>query len=505
MLSPEIFPAVLESPAQGILVADREGTIVFCNSTVGRLFGYAPDELAGASVDMLLPESMRAAHAAHRERFTVSPSVRPMGAGVELSGRRKDGTEFPVEVSLNSLQSDMGPLVVAFVADISARKEMEEQVARAQRMEALGLLSAGLAHDFNNLLTIIMGHLHESMERLPTGNALRDSAKSALSATDQAAQLVRQLLAFARPVAAAAGPVNLNLVISENELLLRRLAGSAEFVVQLDPDPCEVVATREEIERAVMNLVANARDAIKPGGWILIETRRVDLDSNPDPASMARQTRPYAMLSVSDNGSGMTPEVQQRIFDPFFTTKEKGRGAGLGLALVYAAVKRAAGEIRVHSELGKGTSCKLFLPRVVRNVREGPEDPARASGTETVLVVDDHAAVLQTTAAMLQSLNYTVITAGSGVEAVAVSRSYAGSIDILLTDVLMPGMSGPELAHKLTGERPGMRVVFMSGYTSGSVARHGLFDAGAVFLAKPFTVDSLAATMGGPASRGRSR
>jgi PAS domain S-box-containing protein len=492
----DILPAIFDSPVQGILCTRGDGTIVYCNRTLSRAFGYSPEELTGAPVELLLPESVRASHVRMRELYRAAPVVRPMGVGVELAGRRKDGTTFPVEVSLSHARVEGDLLIVAFVADISLRKELEGRLAQSQKMEALGLLSAGLAHDFNNLLTIILGYLEQSVDRWPAKHPLHESGEAALKASHQAAHLVGQLFSFARRPAVPEASLDINRVVSDQASLLRKVAGPGRQVtLQLDSAPCAALAESSEVERALVNLVANARDATGPGGWILIETRPVELDHTIDPASPVRQTKPYIQLAVSDNGRGLSRAEQSRIFEPFYTTKEQGRGAGLGLALLYTSLRRSGGDIRFQSEPGQGTTFKLFFPRQAVSPRPVPIPDAVPAGSETVLVVDDERDVREVCATMLRLLGCQVLTAARPEDAIEVSRSHPGVIHTLLTDVLMPGMQGPDLARVLSAERPDMRVVYMSGYTAGSMDRHQMLSSEAAYLSKPFTMAELEAAV----------
>jgi two-component system, cell cycle sensor histidine kinase and response regulator CckA len=487
--------ALLESASQAILSIDKAGRIVLANRRTEEMFGYTREELLGARIEILLPESKRSAHGRQREDYFAQPRIRPMGIGMDLSGRRKDGTEFPVEVSLSYVETDGGTFAIAFVNDTSERKKLEEQLLQAQKMEAVGRLAGGVAHDFNNMLTVIEGYNRMILDELSPLDPLRGCAEEVLKAADRAGALTNQLLAFSRRQVMQPRVISVNTVIVRTEKMLRRLIGEdVEVRLGLDEDVGNIRADPTHIDQALMNLVVNARDAMPTGGLISIETANVQLDDSYAKTHPGVQPGDFVMIAVSDTGHGMDAETRRRIFEPFFTTKAQGKGTGLGLATVYGIVKQSGGDIWVYSEPGKGTTFKLYFPRVAAAPAELTEGGAelQPTGSETVLLVEDEKAVRDLAAKMLQKLGYTVLVASGGSEAIEIARSFTGPINILLTDVVMPNMSGRQVADALSGSRPNMKVLYLSGYTDNTVVHHGVLEGGVNFLPKPFSRELLA-------------
>jgi hypothetical protein len=488
--------ALLESASQAIIAAGREGRIVLANARTEAMFGYTRQELVGNRIEMLLPEAARSRHERVRADYFTNPRVRPMGIGLELAGRRKDGAQFPVEVSLSHIQTSEGPFAIAFVTDISQRKRLEEQLLHSQKMEAVGRLAGGVAHDFNNMLTVIAGYNQMILDQLSPVDPLRGYAEEVLKASDRAAALTNQLLAFSRRQIVQASVFDVNAVISHSGKMLRRLIGEdVELALKLNPNAGNIKADPGHLEQAIFNLATNARDAMPAGGRITIETERATLDGLYARTHLGVAPGEYVMIAVSDNGQGMDTETRRRIFEPFFTTKERGKGTGLGLATVYGIVKQAGGDIWVYSELGKGTTFKLYFPLVLEpasGAADGgvPADPE--AGHETILLVEDEQGVRELTARMLNLLGYKVLTATSGAEALALAAAHDGPIELLLTDVVMPNMGGARLAEEVRRRRPETKVVFVSGYTENTISDHGVLDAGVEFLAKPFSREALA-------------
>jgi PAS domain S-box-containing protein len=491
-----LLAAILESAAQAILSVDRAGRIVLANRKCEEMFGYERAELLRMTVDDLLPESRREAHARERARYNARPKVRPMGVGMELAARRKNGTEFPVEVSLSYVQTPDGTYAIAFVSDISARKQLEEQFLQAQKMEAVGRLAGGMAHDFNNMLTVIAGYNHMLREELPPDSPLLEYIEEMRRAADRAAGLTNHLLTFSRRRAVRLCPLEVNEALRQTEKMLDRLIGEdIRLELHLDPDAGVIVADRGQLDQAIVNLAVNARDAMPEGGCLSIETANVWLDEEYAQSHLGVKSGEYVMIAVSDTGHGMDAETRRRIFEPFFTTKPKGKGTGLGLATVYGIVKQAGGDIWVYSEPGQGTTFKLYFPRVARTA--GAPAPRRSGRTragqgETILVVEDEPAVRKLTVKLLERLGYNVLKAAGGEEALNASRD-GKAIDLLVTDMVMPHMSGRQLAEKLAATRPGMKVLYLSGYTEKAALNHGVLEPGRAFLAKPFSRETLAA------------
>ena len=494
--SAKLVVALLESASQGILSIDRAGRIVLANQKAEEMFGYQRDELLGANIEILLPDSRRAHHTHQRDDYFANPRARPMGIGMDLAGRRKNGVEFPVEVSLSYVETEEGVFAIAFVNDISKRKQLEDQLLQAQKMDAVGRLAGGVAHDFNNMLTVIEGYNRMILDELSPVDPLRDCAEEVHRAAARAAALTNQLLAFSRRQIIQPRVMNVNATVVQTEKMLRRLIGEdVELVKSLQPDVGNIKADPSHLEQAIVNLVVNSRDAMLTGGRITIETADVILDETYARSHVGVQPGPFVMLAISDTGSGMDAETRQRIFEPFFTTKQRGKGTGLGLATVYGTVKQVGGDIWVYSEPGKGTVIKLYFPRVNEAATENGGEtalPPRGESGETILVVEDEKAVRELTVRMLQKLGYSVLVAAGGAEAIGIAGSYAGTISLLLTDVVMPNMSGRQVADQLLAMRPGLKVLYLSGYTDTTVIHHGVLDNDVDFLPKPFSREVLA-------------
>lgn len=622
----ERLRGIVEAAPDGILVADSRGRITFANSEVERMFGWSREELASRPIEVLVPARLRKRHLEHRGEFQAHPRSRPMGAGLDLRAVRKDGTEFPVEISLSPLPTAEGNLVVAVVRDVTERRRIEAEVRslqasverreveerfrllfenvtdlimvldadmriryaspssvpilgrepsalvgvgvldlthpddggnvsrlldaprdhpgpaefrvrhaggswcnveatatdlrdnpavagvvlslrdvterrqlervalQSQKIDSVGRLAGGVAHDFNNLLTGILSYTELALHAVGDG-----PARGHLEVVDQtarrAADLTQKLLAFSRRQVMEPRVVAANDLVAGIEKLLRGvIEENVMLVVRADPDAGRVRVDPGQIEQVLVNLAVNARDAMPGGGTLTIGTANVTIDETSAGAVPGVAPGEYVLISVGDTGSGMTDEVKAHLFEPFFTTKERGRGTGLGLATSYGIVRQSGGHIVAYSEVGHGTLMKVYLPRV-HDAAEPREPPAMVGGAprggETVLVVEDDAALRSVTALILGQLGYTVLQASGGEEAIQVAAAHSGPVDLLLSDVVMPGMSGTELAARLREDHPGMRVLLMSGYASDSVVRQGLADRGAAFIPKPFSLGTL--------------
>ncbi|MGC1255231.1 MAG: PAS domain S-box protein [Candidatus Acidiferrales bacterium] len=390
---------------------------------------------------------------------------------------------------------------ICMALDITDRKQLEEQLRQAQKMEAVGRLAGGIAHDFNNLLMVIQGYADLLTERLAEGDPLRRNAEQIQTASQRATSLTRQLLAFSRKQMLAPKVLNVQSVVVDMEKILRRLIGED---IQLEtssvPDLGLIKADRSQIEQVIMNLAVNARDAMPEGGRLTIETANVELDKAAAHPPAVLSPGKYVMLAVTDNGCGMDAETQAHIFEPFFTTKEKGKGTGLGLATVYGIVKQSGGYVWVYTEPGRGTSFKVYLPRIedeqTARGRDGKSDAQELPrGSETVLLVEDEKGVRELAREYLELTGYTVIAAEDGHTALELAAMHVGPIQLLMTDVVMPGISGRELAGRVKTIRPEIKVLFMSGYTDQAVVHHGILDTDAALLQKPFTMAALAAKL----------
>jgi len=389
-----------------------------------------------------------------------------------------------------------------------ALHQSEEQLRQAQKMDAVGKLAGGIAHDFNNLLMVIRGDSDLMLRRLPPGHPLRPNAEGVREAADQAATLTRQLLAFSRKQVVAPRLVDLNGIVASIHAMLERLLGETiNLVTVTAPDLGGVKADPGQMEQMILNLCVNARDAMPDGGRLTIRTANVDLDEDPAKEWSDARPGPYVMLEVSDTGGGMDPETRAHLFEPFFTTKEQGKGTGLGLSTVYGTVQQSGGHIAVESEPGQGSTFRVYLPRVAAPViapeprRTGGAPAARPAATaeglvtgrgETILLVEDAARVRAVVREILEMSGYAVLEAHHGAEALELSNRHGGPIHLLVTDVVMPQMSGRELAQRLATLRPDLKVLYMSGYTDDAIVRHGVLASGIAFLSKPFTPDALA-------------
>lgn len=517
------FRGLLESAPDAMICVDPEGRIAIANAQAERLFGYSRDEMIGALIELLVPDSARVLHPRHRSGYVAEPRPRPMGAGTELAARRKDGSEFPAEISLSAIETDAGLLVSAAIRDVTERIEaqaererlrsqaererLERQLHQSQRLESLGQLAGGVAHDFNNLLLVIRNYASFVSEELAAADegrphaawsAIRADADQVITAADRATRLTHQLLAFGRREVVHPRPLLLNEVVTDIEELLRRTLGEhVELKTDLAPDLWRTMADPGQIEQVLVNVAVNARDAMSDGGVLTLRTDNLllrDDDLNDRPTLVAGA---YVRLQIIDTGLGMHSTVLDRAFEPFFTTKPKGEGAGLGLATVYGIVAQAGGDTVISSLPGEGTTITALLPATEEQptpsapVAEVSEHPA---GSETILVVEDEDAVRELTRRILTRNGYHVITASSGPEALRIAEDPSvGPIDLLLTDVVMPQMLGKEVSERVLKVRPGINVVFMSGYAQPVLGPEGSLDHGVVLLEKPFTEPSLLA------------
>ncbi|HZZ78912.1 MAG TPA: PAS domain S-box protein [Gemmataceae bacterium] len=617
---------VVESAPNGLIMVDGDGLITLVNEMTVKLFGYSRTELIGQPVELLVPDRLRAKHSDLRASFFAAPSARTMGEGRDLHGRRKDGSEFPIDISLSPVQTPAGLRVLGAIvditdrkkaeaallvaqrrlqhvvatspavlftlavegdltsllwisenvqhlmgytveealhpnwwhdgvhpedlqnvlagvkkvlfpkgilareyrfrhrdgqyrwvhselklvrneqnapveivgswSDITERKQLEEQYRHSQKMEAFGQLSAGVAHDFNNLLTIITGYSEMLLSGLARPEKHPDMIREIRKAGNRAASLTRQLLAFSRKQILQPVELNLNTIVVDTEKMLSRLIGEdIDLATALAPDLGTVKADPGQIEQVVMNLVVNARDAMPTGGHLTIETRNVELDQMYVQGHQEVQPGKYVMLAVTDSGCGMDEATRSRAFEPFFTTKEVGKGTGLGLATVHGIIKQSGGSIEVYSELGHGTTFKIYLPRLngpIPSRKSWADTILMTHGTETILLAEDQEDVRSLASLALESSGYTVLGTSSGPEAVELCRQHPHPIHLLMTDVVMPQMSGRQLADLVVALRPSIKVLYLSGYTDDAVVRHGVLEAGMAFLQKPFTPQLLA-------------
>jgi PAS domain S-box-containing protein len=493
--------AFFENAAQGIVSTDTSGRILSVNGMAEKLFGFERRELVGMPIESLLPESLVETHRQHRRGYFDHPHTRPMGLGIDLVARRKDGTEFPVEVSLSHISAKNGPVAVAFVNDITERKRaqserqrLEHRLEHATKMEAVGRLAGGIAHDFNNLLTALSGFAEIALDELPETHPLYEGARETFKTCQRSTSLVRRLLAVSRRQVLHPEVMDLNAKISEIEKMLRSVLGEdIDLVVRLEAGLGFARLDHSQIEQVILNLVVNARDAMPTGGRLAISSANVDIDQAMIDQHVGIKPGPYVLITVSDTGSGMSKETLEHIFEPFFTTKEKGKGTGLGLATVYGIVNQSDGYIWAYSEPGQGTTFKVYLPRVSREGGRGGDLPpaAERTGSETVLVVEDETGVRMVAVSNLRRAGYQVVAASNAEEALAIAESHPTPIHLVVTDVLMPGMNGTTLASQIVRRIPGIRVLFMSGHADDALLHYGVLEEGAAFLEKPFTREAL--------------
>lgn len=493
--SEQLYHATFDNAPVGIAHTDLNGRWRRVNQRLCDILGYSREELLVRNFQNVThPEDVAADDLARRQ-FLAGELQR---YSREKRYVRRDGLVVWVDVIVTLQRSpEREPkFFITVVEDITERKRLEQQFLQSQKMEAVGQLAGGIAHDFNNLLTAITGYSELSLARLPHDERLRNNLEEIKKAGGRAASLTRQLLAFSRKQMLQPKVLNLNLVVSDLEKMLRRLIGeNIELRTVLDRDLGSVKADPGQIEQVVMNLVVNARDAMPHGGKVTIETANVYLDEEYVKHHVAIRSGAYVMLAINDNGCGMTAETKARIFEPFFTTKELGKGTGLGLSTVYGIVKQSSGNIWAYSEVGKGTTFRVYLLRVSEDAQEYKQrtELERAPrGTETILLVEDDETVRKLTRDVLQSYGYRVLDAAHGDAALTVCERYPKTIHLLLTDVVMPEMSGREVTNRIAAIRPEMKVLFMSGYTDDAIVHHGVLDANTPFIQKPFAPDGLA-------------
>jgi len=487
------YTALVEQAPVGIYRSTPDGRFLSANSALARILGYStPQELL--ALDMARDVY---ADADERRRLVAQDTyTNQVYEELEATWKKKDGTRIRVQLSVRASRKPDGHVEFyeAFVRDITNQRQLEAQLAQAQKMEAIGRLAGGVAHDFNNLLTVILSYSDLLLEDLPAASSDREDVTQIRKAAQGASELTRQLLAFSRQQVLQPKVVDINGSVSGIERLLTRvLREDIKLACTLATDAGMIRVDPGQLEQVIMNLAVNARDAMPGGGLLTIETANVDLDADYLRAHPMAKPGPYVMLAVTDTGLGMDAATQARIFEPFFTTKDVGKGTGLGLATVQGIVQQSGGFIWVYSEPDHGTVFKIYLPRV----DEAPSQDAVTNaddvrGTETILIAEDVPAVRAVTREMLKRYGYHVLEAADGLTALQVAADYKDTIHLLLTDVVMPDLSGRDLAERFKTLRPAMKVVFMSGYTDDAVVRHGILQEGIAYLQKPFTPVSLA-------------
>ncbi len=479
---------LLETAAQGILLTNLYGSITLVNHKIEQQFGYSREELLEKPVEILIPEALRYAHERHRQRFVESPKARELGKGLEITGRRKDGSIFPIEVSLSAVNLLDGLSILTFVTDITERKKLETRILQMEKLEAIGQLAGGIAHDFNNVLAGIIGMSELGLRNLKDGDSPEEYLKMIINKANGAAGLVRKLLTFSRQQVLTIRELNLSRIVQENQELLQRYLGeSIELSATVETDLPYIKADPTAIDQIITNLCINARDAMPDGGKLVIETA-----SHPLPLALAAKNEvstglPYVRLSVIDYGIGMNDEIAGHMFEPFFTTKDIGQGTGLGLSIVYGLVKQHEGLIEVESRIGEGTRIDVYFP--VCNQRSHPAGEEKEmplpGGRETLLVVEDEPDLLNSYQDLLNGLGYKVISAADGLKALQILQEEIHSIEMIISDVVMPKMGGLELKLIAGQMRPGIPFLLISGFADK-------VEPGHPFLQKPFRLESLA-------------
>jgi len=487
---------VVEASHDAIFIETIDGVVKDCNSRASEMYGWSKEAFVGMHFTALVDEATAAQLPALMEKRERAGTI-----SMEAMGRRKDGSLFPAEVNARVTEFGGESRVVVFVRDRTERKlaeaeraTLEAQLRESQKMEAIGRLAGGVAHDFNNILTAIGGYAELITTRLGAGDPVSADAIEIQKATRRAAALTQQLLAFSRRQVTEPKVIQLNDVIAHSQRLLSRIIGEdVELGFERERGLWNIRADPSQIDQILVNLVVNAREAMPDGGRLTIRTANAILIDEPAMLTDRPLTGDFVVVSISDTGWGMDAETLQRIFEPFFTTKPKEQATGLGLAIVYGNVRQNGGFINVHSEVGVGTTFNLYFARVEADAEglEGGDPQNGPLGTETVLLVEDEDMVRVLARRTLETHGYTVLEARSGGDAYLLCEAYAGTIDLLLTDVVMPHMNGRELLHRVHTSRPGLRALFMSGYSEDVVSRHGVLEEGLNFLQKPYSMNQL--------------
>jgi PAS domain S-box-containing protein len=482
----------IEQSAEAILITDLEGNVQYCNPAYERISGYGYKEIVGRNPRLL--KSGKHTKEFYDDLWTTIKSGKVWSG--HFINRRKDGSLCEADATISPIRDPAEKLsgFVAAMRDVTERVSLENQLKQSQKLESIGRLAGGVAHDFNNLLTVINGYSEMGLGRLPEGDPLRDLLMQIRQAGERAEGLTRQLLAFSRKQVVEPRPVNVNELILESSKMLRRIVGEdIDITTNLDPEAGHVMVDPGQLHQILMNLVVNARDAMPNGGRLTLRSSRLQVDQVEAASLAGTHPGPYVVMEVSDTGVGMSEEIQQKVFDPFFTTKPEG--TGLGLSTVYGIVRQGGGWIKVDSQPEMGATFRIGLPLLAQ-----PDSQAlsarlaatRLQGSETILVVEDQDEVRQLVLAILEKYHYRTLEASSGDEALPIVEKHNGPIHLMLTDVIMPGMTGRQSADRLRLIRPEMKVLYMSGYTDDVISREGVLEAGIDYLAKPFNPEGLA-------------
>ena len=479
---------LFELAPDALVMTDQTGIIVLVNSKAGRMFGWRDAELLGESVETLVPTSGEEGQPQRRTEYVH-------GVGSRRMARQKGGGRFPAAISSSQIELEGEQFVVTAVRDLSERIQLETRTLQTQKLETVGRLASDIAHDFNNLILVINTSADLAARKLGDAHPVTDDLTLIRRSGEKAAQLTQQILAFSRQQTLQPRVVDLNVIIRELTAMLRRLIGEdITMILKLGGDLSHVKIDPTQFEQALANLVTNGRDAMPSGGKLFIETAEVQLDQTSRMGGFYVQPGPYVMVIVSDTGEGMDDKTRSKIFEPFFTTREMGKGTGLGLSTTYGIVKQNGGYIWCYSEVGRGTTFKIFLPRYAGD--EAPivsrqKEQQAAGGDETILLVEDDVSVRSVVCRILEAAGYTVLQADSGEMAVKIAAGSRGQIQLVVSDVVMPGMSLKEMTERLREEHANVRFLFTSGYAGERIAQEGVLESDAQFISKPYSAESL--------------
>ena len=494
--SQQRLQGIISSAMDAIITVDSSQRILVFNNAAEHIFRRAASEAIGQPLDNFIPQRFREKHRQHIHSFgQTGVTGRSMYSPGMLFALRADGQEFPIEATISQVETGAEKLFTVILRDISARTHLEEELRQSQKIEAVGQLAGGIAHEFNNFLGVILGYGELLSEEARENESLRRNVAEIKAATQRAASLTRQLLAFSRKQLLEPKVLDLNQAIWETHKLLRRLVpANIDIIPVLAPIIGQVKVDPGQVQQILINLAVNARDAMPEGGKVVIETANVDLDEEYASQHVGLRPGSYVMLSVSDTGSGMDAETRAHIFQPFFTTKEPGKGTGLGLSTIYGIIQQSGGYITVESAAGKGTIFRIYLPPVQPTVEEAdvmPPTPREQSGSETILVVEDETALRRLLCMSLERRGYKLFAAKDGAEAIEIFRQHADHIDAVVSDIMMPHVDGFELKQRIAAMSPDMKFLFMSGYAEEIVEQRQSVLQGCAFLEKPFLPDEL--------------
>ncbi len=489
--------SILATVPEAMIIIDEQGIVTSFSATAAALFGYRPEEVVGRNVRMLMPEPYRAEHDGYLSNYLRTGEARIIGYGRLVQAVTKDGTVFPIELSVGEACANGRRIFTGFVRDLTSRQKMEQELRQSQKMEAVGQLTGGIAHDFNNILTAIIANLELLAPEIGDADQ-RELVDEAHGAAQDGAKLAAQLLAFGRRQPLNPQPTNVGALISNFAGLLRRTLGETiALEIAAPPSPPPTVVDAAQLQNALLNLTINARDAMPRGGRLSIEVSPARLDA--DYAQMYPEVRTgrYVLVAISDTGVGMSEAVRRRAFEPFFTTKPTGAGTGLGRSMVYGFVKQSGGHIQIYSELGHGTSVRVFLPvadaAAAAEQEKGMQAPELPKGSETIMLVEDDPRLRRVLSRRLRSLGYQVFEAENGAAALA-ELAELPELALLFTDMVMPGgMTGLELAEAALAIKPSLKILFTSGYAEPAIARRG--QQKGAWLKKPYTAEELAETI----------